>query len=47
MGSGDSEMHVLAVDDSSVDRAVIVQILRKSKYRGEICFSSNTENQFT
>ncbi|KAF3341249.1 two-component response regulator ARR4-like protein [Carex littledalei] len=33
MGSGDSEMHVLAVDDSSVDRAVIARILRKSKYR--------------
>ncbi|XP_006653015.1 two-component response regulator ORR6-like [Oryza brachyantha] len=28
-----SEMHVLAVDDSSVDRAVIAKILRSSKYR--------------
>lgn len=27
--------HVLAVDDSSVDRAVIAKILRSSKYRGE------------
>ena len=29
------EKHVLAVDDSSVDRAVIAKILRSSKYRGE------------
>ncbi|KAG8066681.1 hypothetical protein GUJ93_ZPchr0004g40522 [Zizania palustris] len=28
-----NEMHVLAVDDSSVDRAVIAKILRSSKYR--------------
>jgi two-component response regulator (ARR-A family) len=27
--------HVLAVDDSSVDRAVISGILRSSKFRGE------------
>uniref|UniRef100_A0A0A9CSV6 Crr2 n=1 Tax=Arundo donax TaxID=35708 RepID=A0A0A9CSV6_ARUDO len=27
------EKHVLAVDDSSVDRAVIAKILRSSKYR--------------
>ncbi|KAJ4775497.1 two-component response regulator-like protein [Rhynchospora pubera] len=33
MGSGDCELHVLAVDDSSVDRAVIARILRNSKYR--------------
>jgi CheY-like chemotaxis protein len=29
------EMHVLAVDDSVVDRAVIAKILRNSKYRGK------------
>ena len=29
------EKHVLAVDDSSVDRAVIAKILRSSKYRGK------------
>ena len=29
------EKHVLAVDGSSVDRAVIAKILRSSKYRGE------------
>jgi hypothetical protein len=29
------EMHVLAVDDSVVDRAVIAKILRSSKYRGK------------
>jgi hypothetical protein len=28
--------HVLAVDDSSVDRAVISGILRSSKFRGEL-----------
>jgi hypothetical protein len=27
-------LHVLAVDDSNVDRAVIATILRSSKYRG-------------
>ena len=27
--------HVLAVDDSSVDRAVIASILRSSQFRGE------------
>ena len=27
-------LHVLAVDDSVVDRAVIAKILRSSKYRG-------------
>lgn len=27
--------HVLAVDDSSVDRAVIAGILRSSQFRGE------------
>lgn len=31
-----SEMHVLAVDDSSVDRAVISGILRSSQFRGEL-----------
>jgi hypothetical protein len=30
------EMHVLAVDDSVVDRAVIAKILRSSKYRGKL-----------
>jgi two-component response regulator ARR-A family len=29
-------MHVLAVDDSNVDRAVIAKILRGSKYRGTV-----------
>ena len=29
------EKHVLAVDDSSVDKAVIVKILRSSNYRGK------------
>jgi CheY-like chemotaxis protein len=28
--------HVLAVDDSSVDRAVISGILRSSQFRGEL-----------
>jgi two-component response regulator (ARR-A family) len=28
-------LHVLAVDDSSVDRAVISGILRSSRFRGE------------
>jgi two-component response regulator (ARR-A family) len=31
----EEEKHVLAVDDSSVDRAVIAKILRSSKYRGK------------
>ncbi|RWW02306.1 hypothetical protein BHE74_00050259 [Ensete ventricosum] len=30
---GGQEIHVLAVDDSSVDRALIAKILRSSKYR--------------
>lgn len=30
-----AELHVLAVDDSVVDRAVIAKILRSSKYRGK------------
>ncbi|KAJ4776365.1 Two-component response regulator ORR6 [Rhynchospora pubera] len=42
MGSGDCELHVLEVDDSSVDHAVIARILRNSKYRAKICFSSCT-----
>jgi two-component response regulator (ARR-A family) len=29
-----SEPHILAVDDSLVDRAVISRLLRSSKYRG-------------
>lgn len=33
-GRGEQEIHVLAVDDSSVDRALIAKILRSSKYRG-------------
>jgi two-component response regulator (ARR-A family) len=37
------EMHVLAVDDSVVDRAVIAKILRNSKYRGK--FNSFLPNQ--
>jgi hypothetical protein len=32
--------HVLAVDDSSVDRAVIASILRSSKFRGELLIRS-------
>ncbi|ONK71159.1 uncharacterized protein A4U43_C04F5400 [Asparagus officinalis] len=32
-GEPNGDVHVLAVDDSSVDRAVIVHILRSSKYR--------------
>ncbi|CAL9147667.1 two-component response regulator ORR6 [Musa acuminata AAA Group] len=32
-GKGEQEIHVLAVDDSSVDRALIATILRSSKYR--------------
>jgi two-component response regulator ARR-A family len=32
---GAAAPHVLAVDDSSVDRAVIASILRSSKFRGE------------
>ncbi|CAD5191034.1 unnamed protein product [Musa acuminata subsp. malaccensis] len=32
-GRGEQEIHVLAVDDSSVDRALIAKILRSSKYR--------------
>ena len=34
-GSAAALPHVLAVDDSSVDRAVISGILRSSKFRGE------------
>lgn len=34
-GEGAATPHVLAVDDSSVDRAVISGILRSSKFRGE------------
>ncbi|WOK94815.1 two-component response regulator ORR6-like [Canna indica] len=30
---GEQEIHVLAVDDSSVDRALIARLLRSSKYR--------------
>ena len=29
--------HVLAVDDSSVDRAIIAAILRSSRFRGACC----------
>ncbi|CAD5184735.1 two-component response regulator ORR5-like isoform X1 [Musa acuminata AAA Group] len=32
-GAADRPIHVLAVDDSSVDRAVIARLLRSSKYR--------------
>ncbi|XP_072971326.1 two-component response regulator ORR6-like [Typha angustifolia] len=32
-GESAPEIHVLAVDDSSVDRAVIAKLLRSSKYR--------------
>jgi two-component response regulator (ARR-A family) len=32
---GGAPLHVLAVDDSSVDRAVIAGILRGSRFRGE------------
>ncbi|KAL0913655.1 hypothetical protein M5K25_017134 [Dendrobium thyrsiflorum] len=32
-GEGEREMHVLAVDDSSVDRAVIARLLRNFKHR--------------
>ncbi|XP_073011848.1 two-component response regulator ORR6-like [Typha latifolia] len=32
-GEAAQEIHVLAVDDSSVDRAVIAKLLRSSKYR--------------
>ncbi|PKU75877.1 two-component response regulator ORR6-like [Dendrobium catenatum] len=32
-GDGEREMHVLAVDDSSVDRAVIARLLRNFKHR--------------
>jgi two-component response regulator (ARR-A family) len=34
-GGGGAPLHVLAVDDSSVDRAVIAGILRGSRFRGE------------
>ncbi|PKA55041.1 hypothetical protein AXF42_Ash003678 [Apostasia shenzhenica] len=33
-GEGQREVHILAVDDSSVDRALVAQLLRSSKYRG-------------
>lgn len=36
-GAVDRQIHVLAVDDSSVDRAVIARLLRSSKYRGRRC----------
>lgn len=47
-GDGDQagrELHVLAVDDSSVDLAVIARLLRSSKHRGIVivfvlCFKS-------
>ncbi|WOL13379.1 two-component response regulator ORR5-like isoform X2 [Canna indica] len=32
-GDGERQIHVLAVDDSSVDRALIARLLRSSKYR--------------
>ncbi|CAL9071276.1 REC [Musa troglodytarum] len=32
-GEGERQIHVLAVDDSSVDRAMIARILRSAKYR--------------
>ncbi|KAG0491682.1 hypothetical protein HPP92_004722 [Vanilla planifolia] len=32
-GEEESEVHVLAVDDSSVDRAIVAHLLRSSKYR--------------
>ncbi|XP_008813274.1 two-component response regulator ORR5-like [Phoenix dactylifera] len=32
-GEAERELHVLAVDDSSVDRAVIAKLLRSSKHR--------------
>jgi hypothetical protein len=35
LGGEGSAPHVLAVDDSSVDRAVIAGILRSSHFRGE------------
>ena len=37
-------MHVLAVDDSVVDRAVIAKILRSSKYRGKSLTNSSRTN---
>lgn len=32
------ELHVLAVDDSPVDRALIAMLLRSSKFRGTFPF---------
>ncbi|KAI0493773.1 two-component response regulator ORR5-like [Dendrobium catenatum] len=32
-GEGQRELHVLAVDDSSVDRALVAHLLRSSKFR--------------
>jgi len=34
--------HVLAVDDSSVDRAIIAAILRSSRFRGACCLRGVT-----
>ena len=39
-GSAPAPPHVLAVDDSSVDRAVIAGILRSSQFRGEKSYRS-------
>jgi CheY-like chemotaxis protein len=39
-GSAPAPPHVLAVDDSSVDRAVIAGILRSSQFRGEKSYPS-------
>ncbi|GJM87517.1 hypothetical protein PR202_ga03480 [Eleusine coracana subsp. coracana] len=36
------EPHVLAVDDSIVDRAVISRLLRSSKYRDQLVFAAVT-----
>jgi two-component response regulator ARR-A family len=35
-GVGAPTPHVLAVDDSSVDRAIIAAILRSSRFRGAL-----------
>jgi PleD family two-component response regulator len=38
--------HVLAVDDSIVDRAVISRLLRSSKYRGAYCLCDYSLPQY-
>lgn len=40
MAITESQFHVLAVDDSLLDRKLIERLLKTSSYQGNICFYS-------